>query len=96
MLMKSYSRIIAIFRREIVENFLVSDRNKIFSPPSLESKFFKRVLSDAVLSKLSFGSLKTGLASQKIFQKIHLKVFFAKFSLFHEISTRKSDFERSV
>ena len=68
--MKSYSRKKAIFRREIVENFLVSNRKKFFSPPSVASNFLKRVLSDAVLSELSFGSTFSDVASQFIFEKL--------------------------
>ena len=70
MQMKTYSRKKAIFRQEIVENFLVSIGKKIFSPRYVDLKFFKRVLSDAVLSELSFGAIETGLACQIIFQKI--------------------------
>ena len=87
MQMRSYSRKKSIFRREIVENFLVSNGKKIFSSRYVDLKFFKRVLSDEVLSGLSFGSTETGLACQLFFRKNDLSSSFEKFSLFHEIST---------
>ena len=44
-------------------------RKKFFSPCYVDAKFLKRVLSDAVLSELSFGGTLTGLACQFILKK---------------------------
>ena len=72
--MKAYDLLIPklALNKKLIKNFSsyrslnISDFLKI----SEEKNFYKRVLSDAVLSELSFGSTISDVASQFIFEKL--------------------------